>query len=288
MRSHARQLHFAKLGIVFVFSFLAVICFLMSGRPRVDASASGPSPSYTFAPGETNCTACHSDFQVNSGPGSVQISGLPQTYTTGQQIAVTVTTSQVGQTVYGFQLTAIDSTGKTVGSFSLPNGQMQTVTNVVSGQSRTYVEHTISGITPTQFNTKSWTFTWTAPNTTAGQVNFFAAGNAANSDGSTSGDYIYTTTKSINAAASGPVSVGGRVFTSDGIHGLRNTAVTLTDANHVVLQTVTTSSFGFYSFDNVQAGATYTIAVKSRLFRFQPQTVSPNANLSNVDFIGLE
>ena len=38
----------------------------------------------------------------------------------------------------------------------------------------------------------SWEIEWTAPSAGAGTVDFYFAGNAANQNGSTSGDYIYT------------------------------------------------------------------------------------------------
>ncbi len=84
-----------------------------------------------------------------------------------------------------------------------------------------------------------------------------------------------------------PVSISGRIFTSDGATGLRNAGVTLTDSLGVV-RTATTSSFGFYAFDNVTPGAAYTIRVSSRRFRYQSQTVQPSGDLANIDFVGLE
>ena len=83
-----------------------------------------------------------------------------------------------------------------------------------------------------------------------------------------------------------PVTVSGRVLTSDG-RGLRNATASITDSNGVV-RTTTTSSFGFYSFDNVLTGGTYTVRVFSRLYRFAPRTVPVGDNLANVDFMGLE
>ncbi len=84
-----------------------------------------------------------------------------------------------------------------------------------------------------------------------------------------------------------PVSISGRIFASDGATGLRNAAVTLTDSQSVV-RTATTSSFGFYAFDNVAPGASFTIRVSSRRFRYQSQTVQASGDLVNVDFVGLE
>ena len=82
------------------------------------------------------------------------------------------------------------------------------------------------------------------------------------------------------------VTVSGRVLTSDG-RGLRNATVSITDSLGV-RRTTTTSSFGFFSFDNVLTGGTYTFRVASRLYRYTPQTVQVNDNLTLPDFVGLE
>ncbi len=163
---------------------------------KVSASASGPSASHTNAPGEDNCTTCHTSFQVNSGTGNLTISGIPANYKSGGIIPVTVTINHPNAVIYGFQLTAIDSQGRKVGVLSPPPDappQMQVITGIVGGQQRNYIEHTAKGTIPNQFDTKSWTFTFTAPSQRVGKIGFYAAGNAANSDSTNDGDYIYTT-----------------------------------------------------------------------------------------------
>ena len=82
------------------------------------------------------------------------------------------------------------------------------------------------------------------------------------------------------------VSVSGRILTSD-FRGLRNAAVSMTDSNNVV-RTATTSSFGFFSFAGVATGAQYVFRVQSRLYRYSPQTVTVNGDLTLSDFVGLE
>ena len=82
------------------------------------------------------------------------------------------------------------------------------------------------------------------------------------------------------------VQVSGRVTTPDG-RGLRNATVSITDSNNVIRR-ATTSSFGFFSFDNVITGQTYTVRISSRLFRYSPQTFQVNGNLTLPDFVGLE
>ena len=81
-------------------------------------------------------------------------------------------------------------------------------------------------------------------------------------------------------------SISGRVTTPSGT-GLRNATVFLQDSTGV-RRTATTSSFGFYQFDNVDTGKTYTMGVISRLYRFANRSINLTGNLTNVDFVGLE
>ncbi|MBX3294047.1 MAG: carboxypeptidase regulatory-like domain-containing protein [Acidobacteria bacterium] len=82
------------------------------------------------------------------------------------------------------------------------------------------------------------------------------------------------------------VEVSGRVMTPDG-RGLRNATVTMTDANGVVRNAVT-SSFGYYRFEGVPVGDSFVMTVNSRSYRFVPRVVNVLDNMTDVDFIGLE
>ena len=167
---------------------------------NTSAASTGPSPSFTNAPNESNCTACHSTFPVNSGTGSVVISGLPANYLPGQQIPLRVTVNDDTGVLFGFQTTAVEQNGDRAGGFVVPESSpvpiMQIVNGFVGDQNRQYIEHTVQGITPTVSGTKSWDFIWTAPPRRVGKISFFAAGNAANSDSSSDNDQIYTTSRS--------------------------------------------------------------------------------------------
>ena len=79
------------------------------------------------------------------------------------------------------------------------------------------------------------------------------------------------------------VSVSGRVLTANDI-GLRNAYVVLTDSQGVT-RTALSSSFGYYSFDNVQVGETYLIGVSSKRYQFATHVVSVSDNLTGVDLI---
>ncbi|MDQ3219169.1 MAG: FG-GAP-like repeat-containing protein [Acidobacteriota bacterium] len=201
MRKTVNRLLFIKYGIVGTAAVVAVIGLSRFSieHQKSSANASGPPASFTGAPLENNCTACHRGSALNGGGGNILITGMPANYLPGQQIPLTVTVNQPGGAVlYGFQLTTIDNQGRKAGTYTFPGGtpqQMQLVSGLVGGNERQYVEHTSNGTTPTSFVTKSWNFTWNAPAERIGKLSFYAAGNAADSDGSTSGDKIYTTDK---------------------------------------------------------------------------------------------
>ncbi|CAN5332012.1 hypothetical protein BH20ACI2_BH20ACI2_14180 [soil metagenome] len=85
---------------------------------------------------------------------------------------------------------------------------------------------------------------------------------------------------------SGPeITLSGRVMTPAG-GGLRNAQVMLRGPDGIG-RTVPTSSMGYYSFDEI-AGASYTVSVSSRRYRFEQRSVDLSAPLSEFDFIGLE
>ena len=88
------------------------------------------------------------------------------------------------------------------------------------------------------------------------------------------------------AATASGVQVSGRVLTPDG-RGLRNAQVTLLDSKGVA-RTVTTSSFGYYTFDEVAAGQSIVINVNAKRYRFTSRLIQVTDNLADLDFVGIE
>jgi hypothetical protein len=86
----------------------------------------------------------------------------------------------------------------------------------------------------------------------------------------------------VPTASTAAVSVAGRVTTSDG-QGLSKSRVSMTDASGNVRSTLT-SVFGYYRFDNITPGGTYTIGATSRLYTFTSQTLQINNDLTDVNF----
>lgn len=162
------------------------------------AFSSGPLPGLTGAPGEGNCTECHDSFgeETNRGNGFVSIEA-PSRYEAGERLSISVSVGQPGQRRWGFEITALTTdTNEPAGQFAITD---PVHTQLIQGENgRFYVEHTEEGTHPGQLGGATWTFDWIAPETDVGPVAFYAAGNAANNDGTRLGDWIYTTVASIS------------------------------------------------------------------------------------------
>jgi hypothetical protein len=81
-------------------------------------------------------------------------------------------------------------------------------------------------------------------------------------------------------------SITGRVTTPSGA-AIRNAVVSLIESNSQ-RRTATTSSFGIYTFSNVQLDQMYTATVASKRYRFSPKTLPFTQSLIGADFVGLE
>jgi hypothetical protein len=221
--------------LVLILLLASIAVFLVTNtalNPTAGAYSAGPPPGYTRAPGEEPeaCAECH----VGSGnPGTGQISiTVPPTYVPGQsyQIAVTHTNSDPTRQRWGFQLTALSPSDEKAGNLQSINVLTQVLDNAGPGNSRQYIEHTSSGTFIGQQGGATWVFNWTAPATDVGPVTFYAAGNHANNDGNTSGDFIYFTSNQSQPAASSSPSIS-----------LSNSTYTVTEGSDFLAITVTRS-----------------------------------------------
>jgi uncharacterized protein (TIGR03437 family) len=184
--------------------------YFFNGK-KVDAFSAGPPAGRTGAPtlgsfsAELTCQGCHSSFAVNSGPGTLMISGLPATYTAGQEIPVTITINQENRTSYGFEATALDDLGRRAGDLvATDTARTRTIDGTGATAGRQYIQHIAAGVTPNGTNQSTWTFTWRAPAQPVGRVTFYVAGNAANGGSGNQGDYIYITNSSVQPAVNLP------------------------------------------------------------------------------------
>jgi hypothetical protein len=82
------------------------------------------------------------------------------------------------------------------------------------------------------------------------------------------------------------VSLAGRVTTADG-RGIRNAHVVISGNSLPESRTVTTGSFGYYSFDGLTAGQTYVVTVNSQRYTFSvpSRVITLVDNVVDADFV---
>jgi hypothetical protein len=167
------------LGLPALFLILTSEMMFPSGSPGGKSGSPGDNGA--------NCTDCHSGTTANQ-EGWI-ISPLMQVmgYSPNETYSIILAGYDESAQLYGFEITAEDDGGNKVGSF-LPDvlGFTQLINN------STAVTHTVLGTTPIT-DSAIWLINWTAPATTVGNITFYAAVNAANGNGSTSGDQVYLT-----------------------------------------------------------------------------------------------
>lgn len=160
--------------------------------------STGAPAGRTGAPGDQTCNAsgCHDSFDLDSGPGSVAIVASSE-YEPGVPLDITVRVQQVSQERFGFQITARDDNGQFAGEWSFPASVRFAPNQTGGGENEQYLTHN-----PAVFvdDESTWSFQWVPPANGAGTVTFYAAGNAANGNGSNQGDHIYTTSLAVSQA----------------------------------------------------------------------------------------
>ncbi|MDQ4123124.1 MAG: carboxypeptidase regulatory-like domain-containing protein [Acidobacteriota bacterium] len=85
------------------------------------------------------------------------------------------------------------------------------------------------------------------------------------------------------AATAASVSIGGRVLGANNRPVFR-ALVYLTDQSGET-KTAVTNAFGYYRFQDVNVGQTYTVNVLSKRYLFEPQVLTINEEIDNLNFL---
>jgi hypothetical protein len=166
-------------------------------------SAGGP-PYNTNAPGEKTCSgaegssnSCHSGgIPDNSGIGTPNIlfSG-GSVYVPGQTYTITPTISHATRNRFGFQIVSLkDADSLFTGSIVLLDSTRTQSQQPTYGsyQDRIFVMHQLPGTYPGTPNLGQWSYKWTAPLVSVGNISFYACFLAANNNNTNdSGDETY-------------------------------------------------------------------------------------------------
>ena len=152
-------------------------------------NAVGAAAGYTGSTVENSGRSCAFTSPCHGGTANSQplISTNidPNGYVPDSTYSISITVNQLGVSKFGFQSSPQDGNGDLIGTVILDN-QAETQL-LMSGK---YITHTASGTSG--IDSRSWTYSWTAPPTGLGPVTFYAAANATNGDSTSSGDVIYT------------------------------------------------------------------------------------------------
>ena len=230
---------------------------ILGGVYTALTSSSNPPLGYTGSPGESNCTSCHGGTALNSGPAtrSLLLNGsVPTAYVPGQTYNVSLTVNRATRVKFGFQLKVEDGNGSDAGTLISTTNR----TDLASG----YLSQTWNGNTATTSGTITWNFQWTAPAAGTGDVTFYYCSNAANNNGGTSGDEIYT--NSLTLTEQSPAfSVSGVLhYDNTAMTPIVNSQVRLLGPGGVQVATATTNASGQYVLNNVATGS-YTLTAQS-------------------------
>jgi hypothetical protein len=209
-------------------TFLFTFLFGLAWTVYVFGYQMGPDPGVNgiFGSGQTcNMSGCHTGNPINAAGGSVTISGLPTDsgWTPGQTYPLMITIQRTGQRLFGFQLSAVaDATNQQAGTLAAGNARAKVIcgggtlsTSTLTVNCSTpgaiqYAEHSNAAAVVTSTYLVNWT---APPSASVGTVRFNVAGNAANGDNSSTGDFIYTQVYRVNPATAPPVDNSVHPFT---------------------------------------------------------------------------
>lgn len=176
------------LRFILLLAGLGIVYFVFT------SNSGGPQSPLTGAPGESgsSCNMCHGSGNYVT---MVNIDLLTQdslvvnSYSSNQTYIVRLRVSGTnGPKGFGFQLVALDeTTNSDMGLWSKLPANAREITML----SRKYLVHSSPSTSGLYY------FHWTAPSTNQGNIKFYAAGLAANLNGSTNGDKHATLVKTV-------------------------------------------------------------------------------------------
>ena len=256
---------FYKILAIMAMPALLILYSYSSGSPGGKSGSPGD--------GGANCTQCHSGTPQNIG-GWITTDIPAGGYTSGQSYTITATGTHNGVVKFGFELTAEDAFGNKFGTLSILEPARTKLTNANHA-----VTHTSGGNTP-QGNTITWTMQWTAPTNGGSPVHFYAAFNAANGNGNTSGDVIYLSNLTVNQFIP-PVPAITSVDPSHVQQGWMG-SVAITGENTLWLQESPVVLFKFHNDHNIVL-VPDSILIESDTFLQADFTIPQDAQIGNYD-----
>ncbi len=177
-----------RLLLVFVSLSIWIAYQTLSDNGQVYSNTNTANPGHAGDPAGQfkTCRQCHAGPTAVVTPGLIS-SNIPSAgYTPGAQYQITASISEAGRSKFGFSISPQNSSGNQMGTLMTANTEC-----TINGAGK-YITHNNSSTAGS--GSRTWTFNWTAPAAGSGQVTFYGAFNAANSNNGSSGDNVYTST----------------------------------------------------------------------------------------------
>ncbi len=190
-----------------IFTFLSLTCFLTvvivffttyseTGTYAVYASSGASPGGKTGSPTDgVNCNQCHSGaLNPSNATRTITSTGLSGGYVPGQTYTINAAITGTSSNKIGFEVTVeSNATNAKTGTIIITDPTRTKTVN--AGKA---VTHNSAAGSAATSGANAWTFDWTAPVSGTGAVTFYGNFNATNSNGSTSGDQVYTATFVVN------------------------------------------------------------------------------------------
>jgi hypothetical protein len=183
-------------NLLFLVICFFALCGVMVQADLTEILSFGAPPSSTGAPGEISCaeSGCHDDGPIPQSHQShlLSIETRNGTFIPGDTALITVQVQDPEVQRFGFQLTAINESGKAIGEFLITDSlYTQIMHNHVDLTDREYVTYTKAGTLASQTGKHSWTFKWIIPQTQSSFARFYLATVSANNDNRDKGDNVF-------------------------------------------------------------------------------------------------
>lgn len=179
-----------------IFTLFILLFVTVYFASRSHSNSGGPGGGYTGAPSESECTSCHAGTLRTAGAKWSRIRLISNFtgngYIPDSTYTLAVSYRESGRSKFGFQITCLNSSNAPAGTFTATTTRVQRVTRTVNLLTREYIEQSSSGTSGVTTDSTIWFFSWKAPSTNQGDLSFYVALNATNSNGQNSGDSIYT------------------------------------------------------------------------------------------------
>ena len=184
-----------------LFAVLLTLIFTFSAFAYEDGPPNGLAGN---PPSGNTCLFCHSTYPLNSGDGSLDLTGFPlDGFIPEAYYTLTLTLDDPDQIRWGFELTSQYDDGSSNPQAGEIVVTQPDYTQSATSSGLTFLKHTLDGTYEGTTGPVTWEFGWTAPDAAVDTVTFYVAGNGADGDVFQFNDYIYTATFDIPQSTTG-------------------------------------------------------------------------------------